>query len=113
MAIVNCEEKENLTIVRINEPKIFQEKVFILREQIIDLMKSSRDKFILDLSAVEVINSSGLGVLLLMHDSLSRKNGKMILCGLNPLLKELFNRMKLNDIFHVKNSIKEAEESLS
>ncbi|MCD6117361.1 STAS domain-containing protein [bacterium] len=113
MPIVNYEERENFVILRINEPKIFQEKVFIFREQILNIMKNNIDKFILDLSEVEVINSSGLGVLLLMHDRLDKKNGKMVICGLNPLLKELFKRMRLNDIFQIENSVKDAEELLN
>ena len=96
-------------VIKIIEPKIFQEKVFIFKEQLLSIIENHSNKIILDMSGVEVINSTGIGVLILINDKIKKQSGIMIICCLNNLLNELFERMRLNTIFSITDSLDNAE----
>ncbi|RKY82842.1 hypothetical protein DRQ07_00115 [candidate division KSB1 bacterium] len=102
-------EKKDYMVIKIIEPKIFQEKVFIFKEQLLSIIENHSNKIILDMSGVEVINSTGIGVLILINDKIKKQSGIMIICCLNNLLNELFERMRLNTIFSITDSLDNAE----
>jgi len=64
------------------------------------------------MSNVEVINSSGLGVLILLYDKQKKNEGKLVLCGLSMLLQEIFERMRLHTLFQIESSLPDAEKQV-
>ncbi len=68
-------------------------------------------KLVVDLSKVTVINSTGLGALFLALYKVKDKGGDIKVVGLQPLVKEIFDRMKLNLIYSLFNSTDEAVKS--
>ena len=106
--ILRVEESGEITVIRINEKKLYQNAVASFQEKMISLMDAGKRNLIIDLSEVEVMNSSGLGVLILTWDRLLKENGKMVVMGLCPLMEELFQRMRLNLIFTMAETEDEA-----
>ena len=106
--ILRVEESGEITVIRITERKLYQNAVASFQEKMISLMDAGKRNLIIDLSEVEVMNSSGLGVLILTWDRLIKEDGKMVVTGLCPLMEELFQRMRLNLIFTMAESEEEA-----
>jgi anti-sigma B factor antagonist len=106
--IINIENVKDITIVRVKEKKIYQNVVHIFRERIMTVLEGERLKIVMDLSEVDVMNSSGLGVLIHMWDYLSQHEGKMVITGLSPIMGELFERMRLDALFNVARTEEEA-----
>lgn len=78
---------------------MYQHAVPGFQKKIKELLKLGMLHFIVDLSDVEVMNSSAIGVLILLADRLKKNKGKMVVTGYNNLLKELFERMRLDSLF--------------
>ncbi len=55
---------------------------------------------VLDLSRVEVINSSSLGILLILHRLLSRQGRRLILCKARLATKCIFRVAGLDGVFN-------------
>ena len=110
--IVNVEEIKDVVVVRVTAKKLYQNVVTPFRETMISLMDSGKRHFIVNLSEVDVINSSGLGVLILTWDRLSREGGKLVIAGLCPLIKEVFQRMKLDLLLPIAGTEEEAFEAI-
>ena len=108
--ILEIQPLEDTTIIRLLPDRVYQDVVPEFREQIIALLDQGHDRIVFDLSKVEVMNSSGLGILILIQDSLERKKGCMVLSGLSPVLRQLFSQMKLETLFKVTKSENEALE---
>lgn len=106
--ILSLQEKNGTILVTILEPKLYQDAVIPLQTAMIRLLDNEERHIIVDLSNVEVINSSGIGVLILLWDRLSEMGGHLILAGCCALLRELFERMRLDLIFHTADSVEEA-----
>jgi anti-anti-sigma factor len=52
-----------------------------------------------DLSKLEMINSSFLAALVTMKKHLDASGCTLVLCGLNPIVAEIFDRLRLNRLF--------------
>ncbi len=100
--IVKNELHEEILLLRVQKNKIYQNVIDDLRQQLQHFCQASITKHvILDLSKVEVINSSGIGVLIMLADKMRKEERVLYVVGLKPLLKELFQRMRLETIFKI------------
>ena len=80
------------------------------REEMLACLDAKIDRYIIDLSAVNIMNSTAIGVLLLARDRLLKMNGKLVICGLQSLMSEVFYRMQLQSFFTVTQTLEEARE---
>jgi len=59
------------------------------------------DRLVLDLSGLEYISSAGLRVLMLASRDVKGRNGTLIVCGLQPIVREIFEISRFNIVFRV------------
>ena len=58
--------------------------------------------FIVDLGAVDYIDSSGLGTLVAIHKRALQNGGCVVIKGLHGLVKDLFEMTRLNKVFEIQ-----------
>ena len=68
--------------------------------------------FILDLSSLAYVDSSGLGILVQFHKSLRAKNGKIVLASLTDNVRKVMEITRLIKLFEVFPSRSEAVHSI-
>jgi anti-sigma B factor antagonist len=79
-----------------------------LRQAVAGFIEREYQKLVIDLSDVEYVNSTGIGVLVAAHTSYSRKGWHIKLCGINKNIKNIFVITKLTLVFEVFDSREEA-----
>jgi len=97
---------ENVIVISPETVKIISDNSVEFRDELADILKTE-DEVILDLSGVRFIDSSGLGALINCYKNLDKRKD-IILCGLNKELNSLFAITRLDRIFNIYNSKKEA-----
>jgi anti-sigma B factor antagonist len=84
--------------------------------EILDTIKSSiynnRQKIVLDLSGVDWINSSGLGMFIAAQDLLREINGKLRLAGPADSVLKLININRLHTILDIHPSVDTAIDGM-
>jgi anti-sigma B factor antagonist len=105
---IEVTKKQNITIIHIIERRIFLQITDDFRNEVLSVIDEGVEKVIIDLSAVNVMNSSGLGVLMLVRDKMEKHKGILVLCGLQPIMAEIFTRMHLDTFFKVYQDQDEA-----
>jgi anti-sigma B factor antagonist len=83
-----------------------------LVELINDQINKGITKCTIDMSAVRYMNSSGIGVLITILTKLRNKNGEVALIAPSEQVKKLLVITKLNSIFTIYDSKKEAIDRL-
>lgn len=81
---------------------IYVEEAANLREQLIDYIDKGHSIFCINVTSVDYIDSSGLGVLVAIHKRALQNNGKVIVRGLSGIVKELFELTRLNKVFELQ-----------
>ena len=106
----NCilEEKDNIVILKVMEKAVESEIAASLKTKIIMAAKNSIKGLILDLSNVNLMDSSGLGALLLAYRLQKDSNFSLILVGVQDFLQVLMNITKIEENFTFADSVENA-----
>jgi anti-sigma B factor antagonist len=84
-----------------------------LRAAVTDLVDQGNKKLIIDLAKVTYLNSTALGVLVSAHNTYSRNEGQVKLCGINKNINNIFVISKLTMVFDVCDTREEALKAFS
>jgi stage II sporulation protein AA (anti-sigma F factor antagonist) len=79
-----------------------------LKETIISHINLNEHQILFDLSELEYISSSGLGVLLHAAKMLQVKNGRVVLCALKAHIEEVFKICGFDNVFPIFDSREQA-----
>lgn len=94
-------EEQNQVTVTLSG-SIYVEDAAGLRERLIDYIDKGYNRFLINVAGVDYIDSSGLGVLVAIHKRAVQNHGKVIIKGLNGMVKELFELTRLNKVFELQ-----------
>lgn len=81
-----------------------------LRSHLREALEAQASPLVVELSAVDFIDSSGLATLIEALQAVGRFGGSLRLCGLNPKVRQLFELSNLTSIFDLRESSTEALE---
>ncbi|MDR3563403.1 MAG: STAS domain-containing protein [Negativicutes bacterium] len=71
------------------------------REDMLELIKKSSIYFVLDMTRLKYIDSSGLGVLVALHKRALEHGGQVTIKGVNGSVKQLFELTRLTKVFTI------------
>lgn len=84
-----------------------------LRTSLVKKIESSAPKFVLDLTDLAFVDSSGIGVLVSFVSMVKKlEGGKVILCGLNPQIRNIFEVTRLMSVFIVADELESAKNEI-
>ena len=85
----------------------------VLRAELQKCVHSKTPALLLDFSAVEYIDSSGLATLIEYVRESSSFKGKLALCGLQKKVRTIFDLVRLNELFVISGTAGEAAAALA
>jgi len=84
-----------------------------LRTQLVAKLDSGVLKFIINLTELTFVDSSGIGILVSFVSLTKKKtDSKVILCGLNQQIRNIFEVTRLISVFNVLDTIEDASAQL-
>jgi len=105
---ITTEKRNNRLIITISEKRIYLGITDIFREEIIKITDEKINELIINLENVAVMNSAGLGVLIMVRDKVKKNEGRIKLTNLQPLMQDIFSRMRLDTLFEIFDTVEEA-----
>ncbi len=79
-----------------------------LKQKILEALEAGDRKFLIDFTRTGYIDSSGLGVLVSLSKKIRDEGGELRLAGLNEDLRTLFELTKLDTLFAISDTAREA-----
>ena len=71
-----------------------------------------RPKIIISFAAVDHLSSAALGTMIIINNKVKAKGGQLRLSNINPQIYDVFEITKLNKLFKIYSTVKEAQDSL-
>lgn len=102
--------REGVVIIRPDEKHIDGYMAIDFKSKLNEIVQNGGEKIVIDLSRLEFIDSSGLGAMV----SVLKKTGmpgKVILCGVKDGVRSILELTRLNKVFPIYHSVKEAVAS--
>ncbi len=102
--------RKNILFVRLKGEldQAVTEKLKIRISELID--KYDIKYLVFNLAALNFMDSSGVGFIIGRYTQLKKRNGKIIVCSMNPLIERIFNLSGLKKICSVTTTELEAEK---
>jgi len=79
-----------------------------LRERLLQLVEQRPERVILDLAGVGYMDSSGVGTMVEFKRHLERRDGQLVLAGLQPRVRSLLEITRLDQFFTIAANVDEA-----
>ena len=111
--ILTVEQRPGAVVVRVQLRRLFLDAAQAFREELLQIAREVDSDVVVDLSAVNVMNSSALGALILASDTLRKRGRKLVLTNPGPVLRQVLARMKLDTILTIVPSVEEALAEIS
>ena len=83
----------------------------LLHDKLYELIENDRKKIVIDLSRVEWMNSTGLGILISSYTTLRNHEGELKLANVTDKIRSLLTITKLVTVFDSHDSVEEAVKS--
>jgi anti-sigma B factor antagonist len=104
----NTIQTEPIAIISLYGELIDRNEAQQLLNQLNLLSEGGIKNFILELSELKYMNSTGLNVLINVLTKARKNGGELIICGISKKVNELLLITKLNSVFTVSESTDEA-----
>jgi anti-anti-sigma factor len=79
-----------------------------LRDQLLEAAQALSGELLIDLSEVDYIDSSGVGTMVYVKREVERAGGHVVLIGLRPRVRGVFEMTRLDTFFKIVPSVAEA-----
>jgi anti-sigma B factor antagonist len=105
---------KDVTCVTITDSSVVDAQLIEgIKKELFELVdKQDRRKLTLDMSKVQYLSSTALGVLIPLNEKILKLKGSLYLCGVSPEIMKVFKITKLDKIFKFKNTEGEALSDL-
>lgn len=100
-------------VVKIGVPQVRAEENEVLRKELLEMLDDDQNQIILDFTGVEFVDSSFLGMLIIVLKRCTAKKGDLRICCLSAPLHGIFDLMRLTRIISIYETPEEAIKSFN
>ncbi len=83
-----------------------------VNDKIHELIEAGKQKMIIDMSGLELMNSSGLGIFISAVNTLKNSNGQLVMIHVPERILQLFKMTRLINVFNIADDLDQAFDAL-
>ena len=102
----------DVVVVKLHTKRLDAHLAPEFKAKLVHLVQSGHERIVMDMAALEFIDSSGLGALIAGLKALGG-HGELVLCGITPRLLSLFQLTHVDRLLHIFDSVEEAVSGLA
>lgn len=88
---------DNTAVVTFSGPLTLGTSLKMVDSQVQQAIQKGVTRMVFDFSAVDFVDSAGLGMIVCAYGAISEKNGAFRLCGVQPRIQSLFHLTKTDN----------------
>ncbi len=101
-------EQVDTTLVVVPAGRLDSNHATGFEKTVTDYVRNGERRIVIDLSQIDYISSAGLRVVLMLVKQLKSSNGSLVLCGMKPSIKEVFDISGFSKILQIRGTRAEA-----
>jgi anti-sigma B factor antagonist len=106
---LEVEDIGDVTVVSFTDRKILDEQnIQVIGDQLFSLVDElGRKRLLLNFGNVEYMSSAALGKLITLNKKVGAAGGLLVLCNIDPAIREVFEITKLDKLFKIRTDEQE------
>jgi anti-sigma B factor antagonist len=105
--VVSTEDIGDVCVLRVDAVRLDSAVGTIIRNAVVSKIESSKN-FALDISAVKLVDSGGLGSLVALLKNISNAQGRLVLVGMNKSVRMMFELSRMDRQFSLVDDMPKA-----
>jgi anti-anti-sigma factor len=105
-------ERDKLIFLEMQGKLVDKAEAIDIGAEVEEQMAAGHHRFIIDLSQLEYMNSTGLNIILNLMNKCRNNGGEAVVAGSTSRIKSLFSVTKLDTVFTLKDTREEAVKHL-
>jgi anti-sigma B factor antagonist len=107
---MTLEERGTVVVARISRPHLSEEEnIEELWQEFLMLVEHyGCRRLALDLNFVDLVTSAALGKLISLHRNMHRRDGRLVVCGVQGMVQNVLLTARLTDYFTMAKSVDDA-----
>jgi anti-sigma B factor antagonist len=110
--MLTSEVRSNVLVIHVGEKRVDASKAPSFKDEMTKCIESGQNQIVLDLSAVEFVDSSGLGAIVSCLKRLGPR-GNLAIAGAKGAVSRLFTLTRMDKVFALHDTVEAAVERLS
>jgi anti-anti-sigma factor len=106
---ITAETRDGIAILKISGRIVFDESLFLMRGHVQKALESGIRCFVLDISEVPHLDSSGCGELISVYSSIAKARGSLAIVNPGERVRLLLQRIGVTEILRIVDTLEEAE----
>jgi len=82
-------------------------------EQVKNMVAEGHRKFLFDMTGATWLNSTGMGIMVSAHISITGAEGRLVICGANKRIKGIYYVSQLDKVFETFDTVAEGMAALA
>lgn len=109
-AFMTLEERGRVVVARISRPQLSEEDNIeeLWQEFLVLVEHFGCRRLALDLNFVNMVTSAALGKLISLHRNMHRRDGRLVVCGVQGMVQDVMLTARLTDYFTMATSVDDA-----
>lgn len=105
--MVSTEEIGDVCVLRVEAVRLDSAVGTIIRNAVVSKLETTK-KFALDIAAVKLVDSGGLGSLVALLKNITNNEGKLVLVGMNKSVRMMFELSRMDRQFSLIDDMPKA-----
>lgn len=105
--MVSTEDIGDVCVLRVEAVRLDSAVGTIIRNAVVSKLETNK-KFALDIAAVKLVDSGGLGSLVALLKNISNNQGKLVLVGMNKSVRMMFELSRMDRQFSLSDDMPKA-----
>src|SRR5262249_11885069 len=107
---ITSEVKDSVDFIKISGRMVHDESLIRLREHVLYELKSGIRRFVIDISEVPDLDSSGCGEVISVHTSILRSNGALAFVNPTQRVRLLWKWTRIREVLQIFDTLDEARQ---
>ncbi len=109
---INAEEINGIVVLKLAGKIMGGPEAGQVNDKIHELIEAGKQKLIIDMGGLELMNSSGLGIFISAVNTLKNSNGQMVMIHVPDRINQLFKMTRLISVFNIAEDLNQALDAL-
>jgi anti-sigma B factor antagonist len=108
MSLIDVKSEHGVSVVDLLAKRLDASMAVSFKESMHELIKSGKSRLVLNMNAVQFVDSSGLGALVSVLKALGPSQGTLSITNLQPGVVGLFKLTRMDKVFSIQPTVAEA-----
>jgi anti-sigma B factor antagonist len=113
MSLIDVKSERGVAVVELLAKRLDAAVAVSFKESVHEVIRSGKNRLVLDMGAVQFVDSSGLGALVSVLKALGPSQGALSIAAVQPSVAGLLKLTRMDKVFSIQPTVEQAVSAIA